>query len=202
MQIRIAALLLAAGQSRRMGTSKQLLPLADKPVIHHCLLALLATPARPLVVVLGPGGEAVQKAIAPFSPTIAWNRDPEGDMAGSVRVGLAMLPEECTGVLIHLVDHPLVTAATMLAICAAHKATPQAIIIPVCNGHQGHPSLFPRAILAELAPAVTLRDIVRKDPIRVMRVPVADEGIFLDMDTPAEYEAVCQRVSADVLISS
>ena len=59
-----------------MGTSKQLLPLADKPVIHHCLATLLASPARPLVVVLGPGGEAVQEAIAPFPITIAWNRAP------------------------------------------------------------------------------------------------------------------------------
>ena len=178
-----------------MGTSKQLLPLADKPVIHHCLHTLLATPARPLVVVLGPGGEQVQEAIAPFPCAIAWNRDPEGDMAGSVRAGLAMLPDDCTGVLIQLVDHPLVTPATMQALCAAHAAAPQAIIIPTCNGHQGHPTLFPRAILAELTPAAILRDLVRKDPARVLRIPVADEGIFLDMDTPADYVALCQRIS-------
>ncbi len=178
-----------------MGTSKQLLPLADKPVIHLCLATLLATPARPLVVVLGPGGEAVQEAIAPFPVTIAWNRDPETDMAGSVRAGLALLPEECTGVLIQLVDHPLVTIATAQAICAAHVATPQAIIIPTCNGRQGHPTLFPKSILDELAPEAILRDLVRKDPTRVIRLPVNDEGIFLDMDTPADYETLRQRVS-------
>ena len=187
--------MLAAGLSRRMGTSKQLLPLADKPVIHHSLYALLATQAHPIVVVLGPGGESVQEAIAPFSVTIAWNRDPEGDMAGSVRAGLALLPPDCTGVLIHLVDHPLVSSATMQALCAAHQATPQSIIIPTCNGRQGHPTLFPRTILDELTPSAILRDIVRKDPARVQRVPVEDEGIFLDMDTPADYEALRQRVS-------
>ncbi|MBU2537775.1 MAG: nucleotidyltransferase family protein [Proteobacteria bacterium] len=178
-----------------MGTSKQLLPLADKPVIHHCLHTLLATAARPLVVVLGPGGEAVQESIAPFPVTIAWNRDPEGDMAGSVRAGLALLPPDCSGVLIHLVDHPLVTAATMQALCVAHLITPQSIVIPTCNGRQGHPTLFPRTILGELTPSVILRDIVRKDPARVLRIPVDDEGIFLDMDTPAEYEALRQRGS-------
>jgi molybdenum cofactor cytidylyltransferase len=178
-----------------MGSSKPLLPLADQPAIHHCLHALLASPAHPVVVVLGPGGEPVQEAIASFPVTIAWNRDPEGDMAGSVRAGLALLPADCTGVLIHLVDHPLVTAVTMQALCAAHEAAPQAIIIPTCNGRQGHPTLFPRAILTELTPAVTLRDIVRKEPTRVLRVPVSDEGIFLDMDTPADYEALLQRVS-------
>jgi CTP:molybdopterin cytidylyltransferase MocA len=146
------------------------------------------------VVVLGPGGEAVQEAIASFPVTIAWNRDPEGDMAGSVRAGLALLPPDHTGVLIHLVDHPLVSAATMQALCAAHLAKPQSIIIPTCNGRQGHPTLFPRGVLAELTPSVILRDIVRKDPARVLRVPVEDEGIFLDMDTPAEYEAMRQRV--------
>ncbi len=187
--------MLAAGLSRRMGTSKPLLPLADKPVIHHCLHALLATPAHPLVVVLGPGGEAVQEAIAPFPLTIAWNRAPEGDMAGSVRAGLALLPPDCTGVLIQLADHPLVTPATMQALCAAHVTTPQSIIVPTCNGRQGHPTLFPRAILAELTPSAILRDIVKKDPARVMRVPVTDEGIFLDMDTPAEYEALRKMVS-------
>jgi molybdenum cofactor cytidylyltransferase len=178
-----------------MGTSKQLLPLADKPVIHHCLHTLLATSARPLVVVLGPGGEPVQEAIAPFPVIIAWNRDPEGDMAGSVRAGLALLPPDCSGVLIHLVDHPLVTQATMQAICAAHAAKPQAIIIPTCNGRQGHPTLFPWAILAELTPSATLRDIVRKDSARMLRIPVEDEGVFLDMDTPADYEALRHRVS-------
>jgi len=178
-----------------MGTSKQLLPLADKPVIHHCLNTLFATRAHPIVVVLGPGGEAVQEAIAPFPVTIGWNRDPEGDMAGSVRAGVALLPLDCTGVLIHLVDHPLVTASTMEALCAAHRTMPQSIIIPTCHGRQGHPTLFPRPILAELTPSVILRDIVRKNPARVLRVPVEDEGIFLDMDTPADYEALCQRVS-------
>ena len=187
--------MLAAGLSRRMGSSKPLLPLADQPAIHHCLLALLAASAHPVVVVLGPGGEPVQEAIAPFACTIAWNRDPEGDMAGSVRAGLALLPPDCTGVLIHLADHPLATQATMQALCAAHEAAPQAIIIPTCNGHQGHPTLFPRAILAELTPAATLRDLVKKEPTRVLRVPVEDEGIFLDMDTPADYEALLQRVS-------
>jgi molybdenum cofactor cytidylyltransferase len=195
MQTRIAALLLAAGLSRRMGTSKQLLPLADKPVIHHCLDSLLASPARPVVVVLGPGGEPVQEAIAAFPVTIAWNREPEADMAGSVRAGLAMLPPDCTGVLIQLVDHPLVTPATVQAICAAHVATPQAIIIPTCNNRQGHPTLFPRAILDELTSTNTLRDVVKRDATRVLRLPVEDEGIFLDMDTPADYEALRQRLS-------
>lgn len=178
-----------------MGSSKQLLPLADKPVIHHCLHTLLATPARPIVVVLGPGGEAVQEAIAPFPITIAWNRAPEGDMAGSVRAGLALLPDDCTGVLIQLVDHPLVTPATVQAICAAHVAAPQAIIIPTCTNRQGHPTLFPRTILDELTPTATLRDLVRCDPTRILRLPVDDEGIFLDMDTPADYAALRQRVS-------
>lgn len=178
-----------------MGSSKPLLPLADKPAIHHCLYALLAASAHPLVVVLGPGGEAVQEAIAPFACTIAWNRDPAGEMAGSVRAGLALLPADCPGVLIHLADHPLVTAATMQALCAAQAAAPQAIIIPTCNGRQGHPTLFPRAILAELTPAATLRDLVKKEPARVLRVPVADAGIFLDMDTPADYETLRRMIS-------
>lgn len=195
MPTQIAALLLAAGLSRRMGTSKQLLPLADRPAIHHCLAALLASPARPVVVVLGPGGEAVQEAIASFPVAIAWNRDPETDMAGSVRAGLAALPAECTGVLIQLVDHPLVTAATVQALCTAHVAAPQAIIIPTCNNRQGHPTLFPRPILKELTPETTLRDLVKKDPARVMRLAVDDEGIFLDMDTPTDYEALRQRLS-------
>lgn len=178
-----------------MGSSKPLLPLADQPAIHHCLHTLLATPAHPLVVVLGPGGEPVREAIASFPCTIAWNRDPQGEMAGSVRAGLAMLPADCTGVLIHLADHPLVTKATAQALCLAHAAAPQAIIIPTCNGRQGHPTVFPWAALAELTPAATLRDIVRKEPARVRRVPVPDAGIFLDMDTPADYQALCKMVS-------
>ncbi|MEW6595555.1 MAG: nucleotidyltransferase family protein [Thermodesulfobacteriota bacterium] len=177
-----------------MGTSKQLLPLADKPVIHHCLDTLLASPARPVVVVLGPGGEAVQEAIAAYPVTIAWNHAPDADMAESVRAGLAALPPECSGVLIQLVDHPLVTPATVQALCAAHVSNPEAILIPTCTNRQGHPTLFARTILNELTPGTILRDLVKKDPARVTRLPVDDEGISLDMDTPADYEAIKLRL--------
>ena len=177
-----------------MGSCKPLLLLANKPAIHHSLDVLLGAAVDATVVVLGPGGEPIQETIAGMLAAIAWNRDPEGDMAGSVRIGLAALPADCTGVLIHLADYPLVILSTVKTICRAHTQSPQTIIIPTFQGRQGHPTLFPQAILAELADGVTLRDIVRKDPTRVTRLPVNDEGILLDMDTPADYEALRQRI--------
>lgn len=178
-----------------MGACKPLLLLANKPVIRHSLATLLDAAINPIVVVLGPGGEPIRQAIAPMPATIAWNRALAGDMAGSVRAGLAALRPDCTGVLIHLADYPLVSRATVHTLCTAHQQSPTAIIIPTYQGRQGHPTLFPRQMLAELDGAATLRDIVKKDPSRVIRLPVDDDGILLDMDTPADYELLCQRFS-------
>lgn len=196
MATSVAALLLAAGASRRMGTCKQLLPLGDQPAIIHGLTTILAAGIQEVVVVIGANGDAVAAAVEHLPVRLVRNRDAAGDMADSVRTGLAALDWECSGVMICLADHPLVGRGTFLQLLRLHDACPDEILIPVFEGKRGHPTIFPRRLLQQFRPGMTLRDIVQGNPRQVRSIDIADPWVTLDMDTPADYEALLERFAA------
>jgi CTP:molybdopterin cytidylyltransferase MocA len=186
-----------------MGACKQLLPLEGTTVIGRCLETLLAGGVGEVVVVVGPGGGEVAREVRGYPVSVVCATDPEGDMAASVRTGRDTLSPETTGVLIALCDHPLVAPETVALLIARHHREPDRIIIPEHDGGKGHPTLFPRRVLDELEGTLTLRDLVRRDPGRVLLMEVPDRGVLLDMDTPEEYRritALCraERISESV----
>lgn len=172
-----------------MGRPKPLLPFAESTAIELLIATLRQGGIGEIVIVLGPGGEAVAEVLRQAPVTLAWNRAEQSDMAASLRLGLEQLGAPATGVLIALADHPLVAATTIAILCAQHREQPEAILVPTCQGRKGHPILLPRPILQELHRLPTLREVVRRDPGRVHFIPVDDPGILLDLDTPADYLA-------------
>ena len=102
----ICALVLAAGQSRRMGTQKLLLPLEGQPVIVHVVDELLRSPVDRVFVVVGEGGRQIREAMAGRRVHFVTNTDAEGEMLSSVRCGLTAMPAECDAALVAL-QHPL-----------------------------------------------------------------------------------------------
>ncbi len=194
MEPRVSALLLAAGSSRRMGQTKQLLPLGDKPVIRHCVGTLLAAGVPDIVVVAGREKDGITGALLGLPVTLAVNAAQESDMAESARIGLTSCDPSSSGVLICLADHPLVMPGTVAALILEHRLSPHRIIIPCCAGRRGHPSLFPFSVAREVFMGGTLRDIVRKEGERVMLMDTEDEGVLLDMDTPADYERLKGKI--------
>jgi CTP:molybdopterin cytidylyltransferase MocA len=76
---------------------------------------------------------------------------------------------------------------------ATAAEAPGRIIIPTYQDRRGHPTLFPRALLAEIQQGTNLREIIGRHPHKVMLLPVADEGVVLEMDTPEEYREICLR---------
>ena len=187
----VAAILLAAGKSQRMGSCKQLLPLGEKTVIARCLDALVAGGVTGFVVVVAEAGNEVATAVQDYPVRIVVNPEGEGDMASSVRTGRAALPTEASGVLVALCDYPLVLSATISTLLTAHRETPERIIIPCHEEERGHPLLFPRTILDELTHHLILRDLVRREPSRIRCLAVNDPGVLLDMDTPDDYRRIC-----------
>ncbi|WP_432822601.1 nucleotidyltransferase family protein, partial [Trichloromonas sp.] len=139
MTFGISALIPAAGLSSRMGRPKPLLPFAERTAIELLVASVLASGIEEIVIVLGPGGEAVAEVLAGAPVTLAWNRAADSDMAGSLRIGLSQLGAESTGVLVALADHPLVSVATVAGLCACHRKSPEAILIPTFRGQKGHP---------------------------------------------------------------
>lgn len=194
---RVAAILLAAGKSRRMGSCKQLLPLGESTVIGRCLDSLVKGGVGELVVVVAEDGHGVAEALQCAPVRIVVNPEPEGDMASSVRAGRDALTGGASGVIVALCDYPLVSAATVSSLAAAHGDLPGSIIIPCHRERRGHPLLFPRSVLDELTHDLTLRDLVRRDPQRVCCLDVDDPGVLLDMDTPEDYQRIRSLIQTD-----
>ena len=192
--ITTAAIVLAAGKSTRMGRCKQLLPLGESTVIAHCLTALVAGGVDELVVVVSETGHEVSEAVRDYPVRIAVNYAPEGDMSSSVRAGRDSLTKEVSGVIVHLCDYPLVSAHTINRMIIEHRNSPDSIIIPCHQKRRGHPLLFPRAILDELQNNQILRDLVHRDPDRILYIDVEDPGVLLDMDTPEDYRRIRSMV--------
>ncbi len=180
--------MLAAGASRRMGTCKQLLQLGDKPVILHCLETIMASGVNEVIVVTGANGDAVAAAVEHLAVKLVRNPAIDGDMAGSVRIGLTAVSSESSGVMICLADQPLITACTCRQLLRQHAVTPEEILIPVFEGKKGHPTIFPYGLLHPFSEDMTLRDVVGKNSRRVRLIEVCDHGVALDMDTPSDYQ--------------
>jgi CTP:molybdopterin cytidylyltransferase MocA len=95
--------------------------------------------------------------------------------------------------LVCLSDQPLVSVETFKSLKELHREHPDKIIIPVCNGKKGHPTLIPAGILQEIVPDLTLRQIITRDPGRVRYEDLSDEGTILDMDTMEDYRTVLEK---------
>ncbi len=171
-----------------MGRCKHLLPLGDRPVISRFLEALQKGGAEEIVLVLSPRGAEIREAIRDLPVTVVWNLDPEADMASSLRIGLKSLPADCEGILTGPGDLPLLTSGTVSLLIERFRGDLGRIIQPVFRGKKGHPLLFPRAVLEELHDLPTLREVIGRDPGRVVRIPVEDTGVVSDIDTPEDYE--------------
>lgn len=193
--VTVAAILLAAGKSQRMGLCKQLLQLADRPAVAHCLDTHLAAGIGEIVAVVSPGAEEVAAAVSRYPVVVAVNESDSCDMADSVRTGSAHLASNPTGILVALADHPLVRPATVRSLVELHGQEPGAILIPVHDGAKGHPTLFPAPILRDICIVPTLRDVIARHRDKVRLVPVADEGVVMDMDVWEDYLAVTERLN-------
>ena len=183
----IAALVLAAGASTRMGEPKALLRTPD----GRRYLEAIAETARAagcgrVVVVLGPPhGDTIRGALPP-ALVVAWNPDPARGMLSSVQAGLAALDGEVEAALVWPVDIPFVGVATVRTL-VMHDGT---IVVPVHNGRGGHPLRLGRAHFAEvmtLDPARGLKALLDARASDVTRLPVADAAVLVDVDTPDDY---------------
>jgi len=194
---RVAAILLAAGQSRRMGAFKPLLPFGDKTVVESCLDYLHQGGVETIVVVLGHRADEVREKLAGRSVIFALNSDPNSEMGSSIAVGVRALPEECKATLIALVDHPAVLA-TVISTLIENWQQGSRLIVPTWNGRGGHPVLIDLSFKPELLNLDAgggLRTIFDAHQTAVARLPVDSPFIARDMDTWDDYLTLHQEVT-------
>lgn len=183
----IEGVVLAAGESRRMGYPKPLLGIGGTTFIEHIARAMLEVVPR-IIVVVGAHGERVRAAI-PCGPgiVVAENVDYARGQLSSLNKGIASIRETCTAALVHLGDQPMVQRATWRALIGEYRKSRAPIVIGRYRGKRGHPVIFGRSVFAELAAAPDdqgARFVVNSDPARVRYVDLDDPGIVLDLDTP------------------
>lgn len=193
-------MILAAGRSRRMGAFKPLLPLpaaGGQSLLEHAALALRRGGVQDVCVVTGHRRAELAGTILRLGLREA-AADPDAEMLDSLRAGVRALPEPARAALILPVDAALVRPATVATLLDAAATRPERALVPVLDGRRGHPPLLPRALLDELlvwTGSGGLRAFLGRHP--PVEVPVADESIFLDMDTPEDAlraeEAWCRR---------
>ncbi len=183
----IVAVVLAAGASTRMGQPKALLHTSDgKRYVDTIADTAREGGCAATVVVLGPPhGATIAATLPPVLPT-AWNAEPARGMLSSVQAGLRALPPDADGVLVWPVDMPFVAAATVRTL-VMHDGI---IIVPVHNGRGGHPLRIMRPLFDEvmaLDPARGLKALLDAHARQVVRLPVDDAAVLVDVDTPDDY---------------
>ena len=187
---RVAAIVLAAGQSRRMGaTNKMLVPVDGKPMVVHTVEAALASHAAPVIAVVGHDRDPVAAALSHLPVTLVDNPDHAQGLSTSLRAGLNAVPEDADAVLVCLGDMPLVTGRHLDRLIAAYAPVEgRAIVVPTDRGKRGNPVLWDRRFFDEMrrvAGDVGARHLIGVHDDLVVEVPFDDGATALDVDTPA-----------------
>ncbi len=190
----VAAVILAAGRSSRMGSNKLLELLEGKPVVRHVAEAALASRAGPVLVVTGHEGERVSVALAGMDVTFVHNPDFATGMASSLRTGVAAVPDTSAGALILLGDMPRVTPDILNRLCNAFAGQAGVkAVAPVADGRRANPVLIGRDLfeaVSGLGGDTGARGLLEAAGDAVLELPLDSEGVLVDVDTPAALEAL------------
>ncbi len=190
----IAAILLAAGRSRRMGAFKPLLPFGGVCVAEACVASLRAGGAGRVVVVVGHRGAEVRAALAHLEGlSFAVNEAEGSEMGVSVARGVEALSDAAEAVLVALVDQPAVPPSEIERLVEARRRTGARLVLPEWEGRGGHPLLVDLSLREELlnvVPEKGLRALLDAHRAEVLRVPAASPYIARDMDTWEDYAAL------------
>jgi molybdenum cofactor cytidylyltransferase len=193
----VAAILLAAGRSRRMGAFKPLLPFGESTVIESCLESLRSAGIEEIIVVVGHRADDVRKQLKDFDVKFVINPDPDSEMSASIARGIDRIESKAEAVLIALVDQPAVSGETIRQLIDEWRRTHARLMQPEHNGRGGHPVLIDlvyRNELLTLDPERGLRALFDAHRKEVRRVPVESPYVARDMDTWEDYVGLHQEV--------
>jgi len=193
---RIAAVVLAAGASSRMGRPKALLDFDGQSCVARVVASCRQAGVEAVVLVTSPGGGAVRREAGEAIQAI--NQQPERGMLSSLQAGLGELPADATGFLIYPVDYPVVPAEEVRRLLAAFagRTADQRIFIPSFQHHRGHPVLVHASLAPELLaldPSSSARAVMAAHAAEIAYVEAADDRVLMDMDTPEDYRRCLER---------
>jgi molybdenum cofactor cytidylyltransferase len=185
------AVVLAAGPSRRFGSVKQLVRVAGRPLLHTAVTRASEVTGNALIVVLGSAAAELAPLLKHSPGSVVVNHEWREGLASSIRAALARVPPTCSGVMLMLADQAAVSADDLKRLAGTWRKQPQYIAAALYAGTLGAPAIFPRATfreLAELRGDMGARALLRRNPDRVVRVPMPSAA--LDLDTPEDLLAL------------
>lgn len=194
--MRVAGVVLAAGESRRMGKLKALLPFGGRTVIEQVLQPLLNADLAKVAVVLGHRAEEIAEVLEPLPVSILRNPDYRLGMTTSVQVAMRSLQPVPDAYLLALVDQPQIDLTVIRKLLEAQAHSGKGMVIPVSQGKRGHPLLLAsayRAAVLALGPDQGLNVVTRGYPQDTLEVAVESDDILRDMDYQEDYVAELQR---------
>jgi molybdenum cofactor cytidylyltransferase len=182
-------IILAAGESRRMGRPKSALPFGGSTFLEH-LIKTYQELQLPRVIVVVSDAAQLTNTFLPEEDCLVNPRPEEGPVS-SIKIALETLPPYWPGYFIHPVDHPVVTKETILELYRTWGVNPYRAVKPVCDGHGGHPILLGRGwsrLIQRLPLTSNLRDLMHSRLDNVTDLPVSDPGVLLNVNNPAQYK--------------
>ena len=188
----LSAILLAAGESKRMGEPKQLMPLGKHTLLEQAIDNLLNSSVDETIVVVGHKAEEITKAIATRPVKIMLNHNYRQGMSTSIIAGLILIDPKSQAVILALGDQPLVASQTINQLIDAFNSHNKGIAVPTYQGRRGHPIIFDikyKAELFKLKGDIGGREIIRNHSKDVLKVAVDSESVVSDIDTQEDYQS-------------
>ncbi len=195
MRKRVAGIVLAAGEGRRMGKLKQSLPVRGKSMLETVVDKALASSLHRVVVVLGYHADRLAPLLSNRPVTVVINRDYREGQASSLKAGLRELTPESDAALFLLGDQPLVSSETLDGILVAYQRMNAPIIAPIYGGKRGNPVLLGRELfplVEDLKGDTGARGILAGHRDMLFSLPVADPKILFDVDTEEDYRCLLE----------
>ncbi len=183
----LAAVILSGGSSSRMGSPKALLPYQGRPFLEHLLEVTVHPQIGERRVVLGAHAESIAKSIDLLADEIVINDQWERGQLSSIHAAIRSLPAGTDGLLICLIDHPLISVDLVNELIEQFYVTHANIVLPVYEGRRGHPVIFPASLYDELLQAPMekgARAVVWAHAEEVLEVPTNEEGCVLNLNDP------------------
>ncbi len=187
----INAIILAAGQSKRMGKPKPLLRFNDQTFLEQIISVLKQSDVGRITVVLGAEADTIRKSVDLTGTNIVINQDYQRGQLSSLTAGIKESPEDTEAILICLVDNPFITEEVVNKIVRKFKETNNPIIVPVFDKERGHPTLFSRSFFNELLSAPEekgARHVLYSNEDKVLELEVSEHGILIGIDTQEDYK--------------
>ena len=193
---RVGAIVLAAGQSKRMGSQKMVLPWGDKTIIRQVCQQVCASPVHDVVVITGENDALVREQLDGLRLRVVNNpRAAQGEMLSSLQTGVDALWGTCEACLVVLGDQPTIQQEIINRVLSAYTQGLGRIIAPSYNKRRGHPLLIDRAFwtdLKNLPKNKAPRDLLRANENAVYHLEVDTDSILRDIDTPEDYNQARQ----------